>query len=344
MFTELIKKIHQRHDLTEDESIAVMTEIMDGRAAPAQIAGLLIGLSMKGERPTEIVGLVKAMRARSVPLSHSFDSVFDTCGTGGDGSQTFNVSSLAALTLAACGVRVAKHGNRSISSKCGSADLFEALGVNVNAPPEIVKHCLTETGIAFCYAPTFHPSMKHAGQVRRDLGIRTAFNLLGPLTNPAGASRQVIGVPRPEHTDLLVRALVMLGSKRAWVIHSSDGLDEISISGHTKVAECVSGCAHTFYIHPSDFGVRPAELKELQVSGLDESISVARNVLAGNHGAARDFVSVNASAGLLVSGVVKSLREGMRHVQRALDEGLVKKKLEELVRCSQGESLGIRSV
>ena len=344
MFSELIKKIHQRNNLTEDESIAVMTEIMDGRAAPAQIAGLLIGLSMKGERPAEIVGLVKAMRARAVPLSHSFDSVFDTCGTGGDGAQTFNVSSLAALTLAACGVRVAKHGNRSVSSKCGSADLFEALGVNVNASSEVVGNCLRETGIAFCYAPTFHPSMKHAGQVRRDLGVRTVFNLLGPLTNPAGASRQVVGVPRPEHTDLLARALAMLGSKRAWVIHSSDGLDEISISGHTKVAECVSGSVHTFYIHPSDFGVKTAELRELRVSGLDESVAIARDVLAGNHGSARNFVSVNASAGLLISGFVESLREGMKHVQRVLDEGLVAKKLEELVLCSQATSPGARPV
>ena len=218
-----------------------MGAIMDGLAAPAHIAGLLVALRLKGERPHEIVGFARAMRQRSVRLSRPFDRVFDTCGTGGDNAGTFNVSSVVALVVAACGVTVAKHGNRSVSSRCGSADLFEALGVNVAAPPEIVERCLAEAGIAFFFAPTFHPSMRHAAPVRRDLGIRTAFNLLGPLTNPATAARQLVGVPRPELTELVARALGLLGSERAWVVHGADGLDEISTTGYTKVSEFKKG-------------------------------------------------------------------------------------------------------
>ena len=336
MFAELIEKLHERRDLTEGEAAAAMAEIMEGRAAPAQIAGLLIGLSMKGERPDEIVGFARTMRSHAVPLSRSFDDVFDTCGTGGDRLQTFNVSSVAALVLAACGVRVAKHGNRSVSSRCGSADLFEALGVNVTASPETVEQCLTETGIAFFFAPTFHPSMRHAGQPRRDLGVRTAFNLLGPLTNPVGAKRQVVGVPRPEYTDLVARALALLGSERAWVVHGADGLDEISLSGYTKVSEWNSGTMHTFYVHPSDFHIEPADLAGLQVADLEGSVAMARDVLAGHAGPARDIVTVNAAAGLLVAGRAASLWEGVQLAKNALDDGSVTATLDALVRRSQG--------
>ena len=241
MFTALLEKLQRHEDLTGDEAAKAMGAIMDGLAAPAHIAGLLVALRLKGERPHEIVGFARAMRQRSVRLSRPFDHVFDTCGTGGDNAGTFNVSSVVALVVAACGVTVAKHGNRSVSSRCGSADLFEALGVNVAAPPEIVERCLAEAGIAFFFAPTFHPSMRHAAPVRRDLGIRTAFNLLGPLTNPAAAARQLVGVPRPELTELVARALGLLGSERAWVVHGADGLDEISTTGYTKVSEFKKG-------------------------------------------------------------------------------------------------------
>jgi len=196
MFTGLIDKLQRRVDLTVDEAADAMETIMDGRAQPSQMAGFLIGLAMKGERPAEIVGLARTMRARAVKLSRSFDPVFDTCGTGGDGAHTFNVSTVAALVLAASGVRVAKHGNRSASSRCGSADLFETLGVEIAGSPATVERCLDEAGIAFLFAQTFHPSMKHVAQTRRELGVRTAFNLLGPLTNPAGATRQLVGVAR----------------------------------------------------------------------------------------------------------------------------------------------------
>ena len=250
MFPALIEKLQRRQDLTVDEAAAAMDEIMEGRAQAAQIAGLLIALAMKGERPAEVVGLARTMRARSTRLSREFHPVFDTCGTGGDRAHTFNVSTVSALVLAACGVKVAKHGNRSVSSRCGSADVFEALGVNVAADPAIVERCLTETGIAFFFAPTFHPSMRHAAQTRRELGVRTAFNLLGPLTNPAGATRQLVGVPRPELTELVARSLAMLGAERAWVVHGADGLDEISTTGYTKVSECRDGAVSTV-LHPS---------------------------------------------------------------------------------------------
>src|SRR6476660_7163965 len=255
MFPELIEKLTRREDLTVDEASAAMAEVMEGRAAPAQIAGFLIGLAMKGERPAEIVGLARTMRAHAVPVPRRPGGgglVFDTCGTGGDRSGTFNISSCAAIVVAACGVRVAKHGNRSVSSRSGSADVFEALGVRVSAAPPTVERCLDEVGIGFFFAPTFHPSMRHAGPTRRSLGVRTAFNLLGPLTNPAGASRQLVGVPKPEFTELIARSLMLLGSDRAWVVHGADGIDEISTTGYTKISECRNGAVNTFYLHPAD--------------------------------------------------------------------------------------------
>ncbi len=335
MFAQLIEKLHRREDLTEGEASAAMVEIMDGRATPAQIAGMLIALSMKGERPAEIVGFARTMRERSVRLASPVDDVFDTCGTGGDRLNTFNVSSLSALTVAACGVPVAKHGNRSVSSACGSADFFEALGVNVSASLAVVERCLESAGIAFFFAPVFHPSMRHAGAARRELGVRTAFNLLGPLTNPAGATRQLVGVPRPEHTDLLARALGLLGSDHAWVVHGAEGLDEISVIGYTKVSECRRGVLRTFYLHPSDFGLAPVSIDGVRVSGLDESVAIAKEVLSGTPGPARDFVLANAGASLVVAGRADSLAEGVRQAGSALDEGRVGQVLERLVRYSQ---------
>src|SRR5580765_3353816 len=252
MFPTLIAKVMRREDLTSEEAAAAMAEIMEGRAEDAQIAGLLIGLAMKGERPAEIVGLATTMRANGVKLSRRYEGVFDTCGTGGDRSGTFNISSCAALVVAASGVPVAKHGNRSVSSQCGSADVFEALGIRVTASPSVVERCLSDAHIGFFFAPTFHPSMKHAGNTRRALGVRTAFNLLGPLTNPAGSKRQLVGVPRSEFTELLARSLMLLGSERAWVVHGADGIDEISTAGYTKISECRDGSVNTFYLHPAD--------------------------------------------------------------------------------------------
>lgn len=334
MFAGLIEKLQRRQDLTVAEAAAAMDEIMEGRALPAQIAGLLIALAMKGERPSEIVGLAQTMRARSTKLSRTFEPLFDTCGTGGDRAHTFNVSTVAALVLAACGVRVAKHGNRSVSSRCGSADLFEALGVNIAASPEVVERCLEEAGMAFFFAPTFHPSMRHAAPTRRDLGVRTAFNLLGPLTNPAGASRQLVGVPRPELTELVARALALLGTERAWVVHGADGLDEISTTGYTKVSECRDGAVNTFYVHPADFGVPKASAADLKGGDAADNAAIARAVLAGQSGAARDIVLLNAAASLLISGAAPTVADGIGQAAGALDSGAATAVLERLVQVS----------
>lgn len=321
MFSALIEKLQRRQDLSLDEASRAMEEIMEGRAQPAQIAGLLIGLSMKGERPAEIVGLARTMRARATPLSRTHAPVFDTCGTGGDRAQTFNVSTISALVLAACGVRVAKHGNRSVSSRCGSADLFEALGVQIAAEPAVVERCLEDAGIAFFFAPTFHPSMRHAAPTRKELGVRTAFNLLGPLTNPAGASRQLVGVPRPELTELVARSLALLGSERAWVVHGADGLDEISTTGYTKVSECRGGAVNTFYVHPADFGLPKAAPGQLVGGDAADNAAIARRVLNGETGAPRDIVLLNTAACLLIAERVGSIEEGIDQAAAAIDDG-----------------------
>lgn len=334
MFTPLIEKLQQRHDLTTEESAAAMNAIMEGQAQSAQIAGLLIALSMKGERPAEIVGFARTMRNRATKLARTHAPVFDTCGTGGDRSHTFNVSTVAALVLAACGVRVAKHGNRSASSKCGSADLFEALGVNITASPAVVERCLEEVGIAFFFAPTFHPSMRHAAPTRKDLGVRTAFNLLGPLTNPAGAARQLVGVPRPELTELVARSLALLGSQRAWVVHGADGLDEISTTGYTKVSECRDGAVNTFYIHPADFGLPKAAPAELLGGKAADNAAIARRILQGERGAAREIVRLNTAASLLIAGRVGTIAEGIERAAQAIDSGAAARVLERLVAVS----------
>jgi anthranilate phosphoribosyltransferase len=311
---------------------------MEGRAVEAQIAGFLIGLAMKGERPEEIVGLARTMRAHAVKLSRPFDHVFDTCGTGGDRSGTFNISTCAAIVLASCGVPVAKHGNRSVSSLSGSADVFEVLGVQVDAAPSVVERCLTEGGIGFFFAPTFHPSMRHAGPTRRALGVRTAFNLLGPLTNPAGATRQIVGVPRPEYTELLARALLLLGSERAWVVHGADGIDEISTTGYTKVSECRDGAVKTFYLHPGDFGMHKAAAGALRGGSAADNARIIEDVLAGTAGAARDVVVLNAGAALFVAGRAPSIRDGMNEAAKSIDRGAARQTLDRLIALSRESS------
>jgi anthranilate phosphoribosyltransferase len=334
-FPALLDKLQRRIDLTEREAAGAMEAIMDGQAQPSQIAGLLIGLAMKGERPDEIVGLARTMRAKATRLSRTFAPVFDTCGTGGDGSHTFNVSTVAALVLAACGVRVAKHGNRSASSRCGSADLFETLGVNVAAPPPVIERCLEEAGIAFLFAQVFHPSMKHAAATRKELGVRTAFNLLGPLTNPAGATRQLVGVPRPELTELVARSLLQLGSERAWVVHGADGLDEISTTGYTKVSECRGGAVNTFYLHPADLGLQKSSPESLKGGEAADNAKIARAILDGEMGPRRDIVLLNAGASLLVAEKAATIPEGIAMAAAAIDDGRAKQVLETLVRVSQ---------
>src|SRR5688572_10928977 len=334
MFRGLIEKLGRREDLTTEEAAGAMAVIMRGEATPAQIAGLLIGLSMKGERPAELIGFARTMRAEAVQLSAPVEDAFDTCGTGGDRSGSFNISTAAALVVAACGVRVAKHGNRSVSSLCGSADVLEALGVKVTATPAVVERCLHDVGIAFLFAPTFHPAMRHAGQARKDLGVRTAFNLLGPLTNPARASRQIVGVPRPELTELMARALLLLGSTRAWVVHGADGLDELSTTGYTKVSECREGTVQTFYIHPSDYALPKSSIDALRGGDAAQNAQRIREILDGIRGPARNIVLLNAGAALFIAGKADSVNAGIARAADALDDGRASDVLRQLAKVS----------
>jgi len=337
MFAPLIEKLLRHEDLSQEEAGAAMHEVMEGRASSSALAGLLTALVMKGERPSEIVGFARAMREHAVKMKDVPDDAFDTCGTGGDRSGTFNISSAAALVVAACGVPVAKHGNRSVSSRCGSADVFEALGVNVTASAPAVERTFKEAGIAFFFAPTFHPAMKHAAPTRRELGIRTAFNLLGPLTNPAGARRQIVGVPKPELTELLARSLQLLGSERAWVVHGADGIDELSTTGHTKVAEVRDGSIHVFYVHPAQFGLPKAAPVDLQGGDVAENAAIIGRVLDGVRGPARDVVLLNAGASLFVAGRAESVRAGITRAAQAIDTGAARGTLDRLVRASREE-------
>ncbi len=339
MFPTLIEKLRRQEDLTTAEAAAAMNAIMKGEAAAAQIAGLLIGLGIKGERPTELVGLAQAMRANAVSLTPPPGAVFDTCGTGGDRSGTFNISTASAIVLAACGMRIAKHGNRSVSSQCGSADVLEALGVNIQAAPKIVEQCLADVGVAFLFAPTFHPAMKHAAQARKDLGVRTAFNLLGPMTNPARPSRQIVGVPRPELTELLARSLSLLGSERAWVVHGADGLDELSTTGYTKVSESRGTAVQTFYVHPTDFGLAKTTPESLKGGDAATNAAIVRSVLSGDAGPPRDVVLLNAGAALFVAGEASDVRAGIAKAAAAIDNGAAAKVLTALVSASNREAV-----
>ena len=320
MFAELITKLLKRDDLTAEEAAAAMDVVMRGEAHPAQVAGMLIGLAMKGERPAELVGLARTMRARGVPITAGAVAV-DTCGTGGDRAGTFNISTAAALVVAATGVQVVKHGNRSVSSHCGSADVLEALGVTVDAPPAVVQCAVDEAGIGFCFAPTFHPAMRHAGDARRALGVPSAFNLLGPLTNPARVPFQIVGVARPELTELMARALQQLGATRAWVVHGADGLDELSTTGYSKVSECHGDVVRTFYVHPADVGLPKAAPGALTGGNAAHNAGIIRAVLGGEPGPARDVVLLNAGAALLITGQAPSLREGLARAADAIDSG-----------------------
>ena len=339
----LLEKLMRRENLTMDESAAAMSAIMSGTASPAQIGALLVGLTMKGERPAELAGLARTMRANAVQLSKRFDDAFDTCGTGGDRSGTFNISSAAALVAAAAGLRVAKHGNRSVSSQCGSADVYEALGVNIAAEPASVERSLDQVGIAFFFAPTFHPSMRYAAPVRRELAVRTAFNLLGPLTNPAGTRNQLVGVPHSELTELIARALLMLGSERAWVVHGADGIDEMSTTGHTKVSECRNGSVSTFYVHPSDFGLPKAERKDFQGGDAAANAAIIRAILGGERGPRRDVVLLNAGASLFVGGKTASVRDGIAAAAQAIDSGAADRTLDAMITASNAGLADTRS-
>lgn len=328
---EAIERVIQRADLSETEMEGVMGQIMEGEASPAQIASLITGLRMKGETVPEVVGAARAMRSRARKLSVPGGDCLDTCGTGGDGSFTFNISTGAALVTSGCGLAVAKHGNRSVSSSCGSADVLRELGVNIECALELAERCLAEVGVAFFFAPLWHPAMKFAIGPRREIGIRTVFNLLGPLTNPAGATRQLLGVYDSRWVKALAEVLERLGSRRVMVVNSQDGLDEISLSGITRVAELKEGEIRTYELSPEDFGLPRFELAKIQTRSPQDNARIILGVLSGEKGPHRDVVLVNAAAALSVGGKAGSVREGVELARASIDSGAAKEKLRKLV-------------
>ena len=330
MFPDLLSTLLRRDDLTVEQASQAMDVVMRGEAHPAQVAGLLIGLAMKGERPAELVGLARTMRARGIAIDAGPDAI-DTCGTGGDRAGTFNISTAAAIVVAGAGAQVVKHGNRSVSSHCGSADVLEALGVKIDAPPAVVQRAVDEAGIGFCFAPTFHPATRHAAEARKLLGVPTAFNLLGPLTNPGRVRFQVVGVARPELTELIARALQQLGAARAWVVHGADGLDELSTTGYTKVSECHGQVVRTVSLHPSEVGLPKATPADLRGGDATHNASLIRAVLAGETGPARDVVLLNAGAALFICGHAAALKQGIALAAAAIDDGRAARTLAALV-------------
>jgi anthranilate phosphoribosyltransferase len=328
--------------LCREEARAVMTEILTGQCSDAQIAALLVALHMKGETVEEIVGFAEAIRAAAVPIrlhgnsvldasGTGRDALVDTCGTGGDASGTFNISTATAFVVAGAGVRVAKHGNRSVTSKCGSADVMEGLGVNINLPTAKIADCLEQVGIAFLFAPAMHSAMKQVQTARRELHLRTVFNLLGPLTNPARATCQVVGVYSADLVEKLAEALSMLGLRRALVVHGSDGLDEITITASTRIAEVRDAQVHSYEVTPEEFGLQRATLEEISGGDAARNATLIREVLAGKKSARRDIVLLNAAAALVAAGQADHLRDAVPLAAKAIDSGAALAKLQALI-------------
>lgn len=340
MIRESIAKLVERKALASEEAEAVMAEIMRGEATPSQISAFLVALRMKGETVEEIAGCAKVMRAHAIKVVTKQKKVVDTCGTGGDGSGTFNISTVVAFVLAGAGVAVAKHGNRSVSSQCGSADVLEVLGVKIELDPEGIARCLNEIGIGFLFAPRLHPAMKHAALPRREVGIRTIFNLLGPLTNPASASIQLLGIYDPKLTETIARVLNLLGTHRALVVHGADGLDELSTTGMNKVTQLHEGEISTYYLDPCQLGLPLARLSELRGGSSKENAQIMRALLQGERGAKREVVLLNAAAGLLAAEEVADFEEGLNLAAEAIDSGRALHKLEQLVELSQSLAMG----
>ena len=334
---EAIKKVISREDLTEDEMHSVMNDIMTGNATDAQIGGFLVGLSMKGETIDEIVAAAKVMRSLATGVKISKPKhLVDTCGTGGDSSGLFNVSTASAFVVASAGGQVAKHGNRSISSKSGSADVLETAGVNLDMSPETISSCVEKIGVGFMFAPAHHSAMKYAIGPRRELAVRTIFNVLGPLTNPAGAPSQVMGVYHKDLVEPIAFALKNLGSSHVMVVHSNDGLDEISIADSTFVAELKNGTVETYSISPSDFDMQQINLDSICVDDADASLKLIQEALDGQEGPAKDIIALNAGAAIYVSGLTNSLKDGVKKAQEILNSGAAHQKLDDLVRMSTG--------
>ncbi|HEX2049391.1 MAG TPA: anthranilate phosphoribosyltransferase [Actinomycetota bacterium] len=328
-----LSKLLAGESLAEDETAAAMTEIMDGAATPAQIAGFVVALRAKGETIDEIAGLVRTMRAYAVRVDAAGD-VVDTCGTGGDRAGTFNVSTTAALVCAGAGARVAKHGNRAASSRCGSADVLEALGVRLDLPPARVATCIEHAGIGFCFAPRFHPALRHAAAPRRELGVATIFNFLGPLTNPAGARRQAIGVAQPRMVEPMVQVLARLGSVHVLAFHGHGGIDELSTSGPSDVVELRDGDVRRWRVDPVALGFAPAPVDAIAGGDAAENAAQVRAVLDGERGPRRDVVVLNAAAALVAAGIAADVTAGVEAASHALDSGAAGAALERLVEAS----------
>jgi len=340
----MITKVVTGGDLSEEEAISVMNEIMDGEATESQIAAFITGLRMKGETIEEITGCAKVMRehATSIAVKRSAvsidrdeinidrETIVDTCGTGGDKTNTFNISTTTAFVVAGAGVIVAKHGNRSVSSHCGSADVIEALGVKLDVAPYLIEECIDKIGIGFLYAPALHGAMKYAIGPRRQIGIRTIFNLLGPLTNPAGATAQLLGVYSPSLTEPLAHVLGNLGSRHVFVVHGLDSLDEVSITGETRISEFVKGRVRTYNVTPEQFGLKRAAIEEIRGGTVEENVQLTLEVLQGKKAATRDIVLLNAAFALLAADKAKETKEGIKLAEESIDSGKALKKLEEL--------------
>jgi len=330
MIREAIAALVDGRSLTEAEAAAVMEEIMSGEATPAQFGAFVTALRLKGETVDEIAGMARVMREKARRV-HVEGVLLDTCGTGGDARGTFNVSTAAAFVAAGAGARVAKHGNRAMTSRCGSADVLEALGARIDLSPEQVKACLEETGVGFMFAPSFHPAMKFAAGPRREIGVRTVFNILGPLTNPAGAACQVLGVADPSLAETMAQVLARLGSRRALVVHGRDGLDEMSISGPTLVCELVEGRVRQYEVTPQDVGLALSDAASVAGGTPEENAAALREVLAGRPGPQRDIVVLNAAAGLVALERAAALAEGVAQAAQAIDSGAARERLDRFV-------------
>ena len=326
--------INQERHLTEDEAAAVMSEVMAGETTPAQLGALLAALRLRGETVDEIAGMARIMRERALRVQHP-GPLIDTCGTGGDGSGSFNVSTAAAFVAAAAGVPVAKHGNRAMSSGCGSADVLEALGARIELAPEGVAACIAESGFGFMFAQAFHPAMKHAAPTRRDLGVRTVFNILGPLSNPAGAQAQVLGVPRPELVETMAAVLGRLGCRHALVVHGEDGIDELTLAGPTLVCELKGETLSTYRITPQEAGLEPAPRAAVHGGAPADNARTLRAVFEGRTGPIRDFVLLNAAAALVVGGAVANIAEGVTVAAKLIDTGAAGNAVDRFVTATQ---------
>ncbi len=336
MIKGALDKVVSGIHLTEEESVDLMDEIMSGKATDAQIGALITALRIKGETIDEITGFARVMRQKATKVKTSRGLLIDTCGTGGDGSNTFNISTTAAFVVAAAGVPVGKHGNRSVSSRSGSADVLEALDININLTPEQVGDCIDELGIGFLFAPALHGAMKYAIGPRREIGIRTVFNLLGPLTNPADAQCQVLGVYDSALTEIIAGVLAKLGTRAAFVVHGSGGLDEISTLGETKVSEVRDGRVLTYMLEPKKYGFNPPDFHELIGGTAEENAVITRQVLDGVKGARRDIVLLNAGVALVAAGAAEDIKEGIELAADAIESGAAREKLNQLKEFSQG--------